>query len=197
MVTGEKMSLKDKVSIITGSGSGIGRSTALLFAKEGSKIVIVDILTETGLETMRMIEGKGGEAVFIKTDVTKADEIESMVEETIQRFGHIDILFNNAGGWFDQHSVVETSEESWDRVMNVNLKGTFLCSKYVLPKMIQQKKGAIINMGSVDGLRGVNEAASYCAAKAAIVNLTRNMALDYGKWNISKRHMSRSNSNEA
>lgn len=184
MVTGEKMSLKDKVSIITGSGSGIGRSTALLFAKEGSKIVIVDILTETGLETMRMIEGKGGEAVFIKTDVTKADEIESMVEETIQRFGHIDILFNNAGGWFDQHSVVETSEESWDRVMNVNLKGTFLCSKYVLPKMIQQKKGAIINMGSVDGLRGVNEAASYCAAKAAIVNLTRNMALDYGKWNI-------------
>jgi NAD(P)-dependent dehydrogenase (short-subunit alcohol dehydrogenase family) len=180
----KKMSLRGMVSIITGAGSGMGRSTALLFAKEGSKVVVVDIVTETGLETVRMIEERGGEAIFIKADVTKADEIEGMVEKAIQKFGHIDILFNNAGGWFDQHSLVETSEENWDKVMNVNLKGTFLCSRYVLPKMIQQNKGVVINMGSVDGLRGVNEAASYCAAKAAIVNLTRNMALDYGKWNI-------------
>lgn len=178
------MRLKGKVSIVTGAGSGIGRSTALLFAQEGSKVVVVDIANEKGLETVRAIKDKGDEAAFFKADVTKANEMRNMAEETIQNFGRIDILFNNAGGWFEQHNLVETSEESWDKVMDVNLKGTFLCSKHMIPKMIQQGKGVIINMGSVDGLRGINEAASYCAAKAAVVNLTRNMALDYGKFNI-------------
>ena len=178
------MSLENEVSVITGAGLGMGRSTALLFAKEGSKVVVVDVVTETGLETVRMIKEKGGEALFVKADVSKAHEMEAMVEEVVRKFGHIDILFNNAGGWFDQHSVVDTSEESWDRVINVNLKGTFLCSKYVLPKMVQQKKGVIINMGSANGLQVVDEAASYCAAKAAVIHFSKQMALDYGKYNI-------------
>jgi NAD(P)-dependent dehydrogenase (short-subunit alcohol dehydrogenase family) len=93
------------------------------------------------------------------------------------------VLFNNAGGWFDQYSLVDTPEESWDKVIDVNVKGTYLCSKYVIPKM-REKGGVIINMGSVDALRGINEAASYCAAKGAVINLSRQMAIDYGKWNI-------------
>jgi len=131
---GEKMSLKDTVSIITGAGSGIGRATALLFAKEGSTVVVADVMAETGSETVRMIEEKGGKAIFVETDVTKGEEIESMIEQIIRRFGHIDILFNNAGGWFDQDSVVETPEESWDKVINVNLKSTFFVQNMCFPK---------------------------------------------------------------
>ncbi|MET3504094.1 SDR family NAD(P)-dependent oxidoreductase [Halalkalibacter oceani] len=177
------MRLEKKVVLITGSGSGIGRSTAKLFAAEGAKLIINDLSKEDGEATVQAIREEGGEAIFIQADVTKADEVEAMINEATDKLGAIDVLFNNAGisGVGPLH---ELSEELWDRVVSVNMKGVFLPSKYVLPQMIERKQGNIINMSSTIAEIGLMNRAVYAATKGAVLALTKSMQVDYAPYNI-------------
>lgn len=177
------MRLKDKVAIITGASSGIGRASGVLFAKEGAKVIIVDIAQKGGLETVKMIRKNGGEATFVKTDVSRGSDVKRMVKATMEKYGKIDVLFNNAGINLEK-TVTDTSEEEWDRVIDVNLKGAFLCSKNVIPEMMQKDGGVIINTASMFGLVGQVHESAYCASKGGMVLLTKAMALDYGPYNI-------------
>ncbi|PKM83949.1 MAG: short-chain dehydrogenase [Firmicutes bacterium HGW-Firmicutes-13] len=170
--------LYNKVAIITGGSSGIGESSARLFAEEGAKVVIVDINKEKGEIVAKEIKDRGKEALFIKADISKEDEVKFMVEETVNSFKKIDILFNNAG-IAKLSPVHELDEKEWDRVININLKGAYLCSKHVIPYMKKQKEGSIINTASIAGVVGFPGAAAYCASKGGLRLLTRNMALDY------------------
>lgn len=178
------MRLKDKVAIITGAGSGIGRGIALAFSKEGAKVVIADWSEEGGKETVKQIKKQGGEAIFVKTDVSSANDIDQMVKTCLDQFNRIDILVNNAG--ILRSSVFhETSEKDWDAVLNVNLKGVFLGSKRVIPEMLKQGKGKIINIASIAGLVGFANIGSYCASKGGIIALTKEMALEYAPKKIN------------
>jgi len=132
------MKLKDKVAVITGAGSGIGRATALLFAKEGAKIVVVDVNKDTARETVDLIKRNGGEAIFIKADVSKSGEVQNMIKETVKKYGKLDVLFNNAGIEGQQAPTTECREENFDRVIAVNLKGEFLGMKYGIQQMLKQ-----------------------------------------------------------
>jgi len=178
------MRLKGKVVLITGAGSGIGRATATLFAEEGAKIVVVDCNPEAGNETVKFIVDKGGEAIFVQTDVSKAADVENAIKLTIQKYEKIDILLNNAGIVDLRGTVTSTKEEDWDRVIDVNLKGAFLCAKYVIPQMIRNGGGVIINTGSTVGLVGYRNFSAYCASKGGLIVLTKAMALDYAPNNI-------------
>lgn len=175
--------LIDKVAIITGGASGIGRATALLFAQEGAAITIVDINTELGQSVVDEINNSGGKAIYFRGDVANPDDCRSAVEKTITTFGGLHILFNNAG-IIRRANVIETTEEEWDRVMAINVKSIFLMSKFAIPYMERAGGGSIINTSSGWGLRGGANAVSYCASKGAVVNLTRAMAIDHGSQNI-------------
>ena len=177
------MRLKGRVAVVTGSGSGIGRASAVLFAKEGAKVVIVDCVRESGLKTVDMISKIGGESVFVEADVSKTADVQGMVRSALKKFGRIDIVFNNAGINLEK-AVTDTSEQEWDKIMDVNLKGVFLCSKYAIPEMIRGGGGVIINTASIRGLVGQYHESAYCASKGGVVLLTRAMALDYGCQNI-------------
>ncbi len=173
------MRLEDKVSIITGAGSGIGRGIARVFAQEGAKIVVVDWDDDGGEKSAADIRQAGGNAIFAPCDVSEEERVKAMVHTTLDQYGRIDILVNNAGiGMFK--SVLDTSSEDWDRCLNVNLKGVFLCSKYVIPHMQAIGKGAIVNTSSIQTHGGVDNVASYAASKAGVMALTRSMAIDYG-----------------
>jgi NAD(P)-dependent dehydrogenase (short-subunit alcohol dehydrogenase family) len=177
------MRLKDKVAIVTGGASGIGRSCCILFAREGARVVVADIDVEGGRETVKRIKEYGGEAIFVETNVTSSRDAENLAEETVRAFGAIHILVNNAG--IIRHgTVVDTPEEVWDQVINVNLKGIYLCSKYAIPRMIENGGGAIINTSSDGGLIGAANQCAYDAAKAGAINLSRQMAVDFAKYNI-------------
>jgi NAD(P)-dependent dehydrogenase (short-subunit alcohol dehydrogenase family) len=180
------MRIKDKVSIITGGGSGIGRATALLFAKEGAKVVVADINRDGAEDVVKTISDGGGQAFFVETDVASAVDTERMVKAAVTKYGRVDVLFNNAGFWLikESRSVTDTTEEEWDRALDVNLKGVFLCSKYAIPEMIRNGGGAIVNTASTAGLVAGPRAAAYQSAKAGVVHLTRQMALDYARYNI-------------
>lgn len=176
------MRLQNKVAIITGAGSGIGRESALLFAREGAGVVVADITESAGRETVELI---GDHAFFVKVDVSNGRDAEQMVRQTVQRWGRVDILFNNAGIDLPQATnVVDTAEADWDRILAVNLKGVFWGSRYALPVMMEQRAGAIINTASRAGLAATPQEAAYCASKGAVVSLTRQMALDYAPYNI-------------
>ena len=177
------MRLKDRVAIITGAGSGIGRASAILFAKEGAKVVVADFVPQSGLETVDIIKKNGGEAISVDADISKASEAEKTVKSAVKIYGKLDILFNNAGINLER-TVTETTEPEWDRVQNINLKGVFLCSKYAIPEMIRGGGGVIINTASIRGLVGQYHLAAYCASKGGVVLLTKAMALDYGSNNI-------------
>src|SRR5437762_5460778 len=177
------MRLKDKVALITGGTSGIGEATALLFAKEGAKIAITGRNEKRGHAVTERILNDGGEAIFLRTDVRKADECRRAVEETVSTFKRLDVLFNNAGIFYP-HTTLDCSEEEWDLQIDINLKGTFLMSKFALPSMIAQGKGVIINNSSGWGIAGGDAAVAYCASKGGIVLLTKAMAIDHGRQGI-------------
>jgi NAD(P)-dependent dehydrogenase (short-subunit alcohol dehydrogenase family) len=175
--------LDGKVAVITGGASGIGLASAEVLAEYGVAVILLDINEDNGNEAVSSIVGAGGKAWFIRCDVTSNDNCRQAVEEIRARYGRIDVLFNNAGV-IVRKDVVSHEEKEWDLVIDVCLKGTYLMSKYVIPIMALNGGGSIINTGSGWGLKGGDNAASYCAAKAGVVNLTRAMAIDHGKQNI-------------
>ncbi len=175
--------LDGKAALITGAASGIGRATAILFARAGAKVALVDIDRQAGEESVRLIQCEPGEAFFIRADVSKAPDCQRAVDQTRSRYGSLDILVNNAG-MIKRATVVETSEEQWDQVMGVNLRSVFLMSKLAIPLMGKGGGGTIINVSSGWGLAGGPKAAAYCASKGAVVLLTKAMAIDHGGQNI-------------
>jgi NAD(P)-dependent dehydrogenase (short-subunit alcohol dehydrogenase family) len=178
-----KKVLVGKVALITGAASGIGRASALLFAREGASVAVVDLDPQAGQAVVQEIVRAGGKAIFERADVTQADECERTVRRTVSELGGIHVLFNNAG-IIRRASVVDLSEEDWDRVMAVNVKSMFLMSRLVVPIMAKSGGGSIINMASGWGLAGGPRAAAYCASKGAVVLLTKAMAVDHGPQNI-------------
>lgn len=180
------MQLEGKVALITGAGSGIGRQSALLFAREGAKVVVADIKDETGEETVRMIRDAGGEAAFVHADVSKAADVQHMIAFAEERFGKLDVLFNNAGIFHPRDvSVVDTDEEVWDLVIAVNLKGVFLGCKYGIPALLRAGGGSIINTASFVALMGaaVSQIA-YTASKGGVLALTREIAVEFARKGI-------------
>lgn len=177
--------LEGKVAIITGAARGIGKATAILFAREGAKTVIVDVLRDEGEETTEYInlEVPGGAALFIQADVSEADDVENMVETVIEKLGKIDILVNNAAIQ-PVGTILETDVNTWDRVMKVNLRSAFLCCKYVVPHMIKNKSGSIVNVASVLGLRGGDKIIAYATSKAGLIGFTKSLAEDLMPYNI-------------
>ncbi len=175
--------LEGKVLLITGAGSGIGRAVAKVYAREGAKVVVADIVDTNGAETVKMIKDEGGDALFVHADVSRPSDAEAMVKAAVERFGRIDVLHNNAGIGLIK-KVTETTEEEWDRIMDVNLKGVFLSSKYAIKQMQTQGGGAIINTASNYGLVGSPNWAAYCASKGGVVLLTKAMAIDHAPDNI-------------
>jgi NAD(P)-dependent dehydrogenase (short-subunit alcohol dehydrogenase family) len=175
--------LEGRTAIITGGASGIGLAAARLLAQEGAAIVIADINAGQGNLAEQEINSSGGRAVFVQCNVTLSADCQRTVQTTLEKFGHLDILFNNAGV-IRRADVIGTTEEEWDRVMDVNVKSIFLMSKYAIPEMVKQGGGAIVNNASGWGIRGGRNAVSYCASKGAVVNMTRAMAIDHGSLNI-------------
>ena len=173
------MRLQNKIAIVTGGGSGIGRGISEMFSREGAKVMVVDWEVTGGMEVIAQIKDAGGEAMFLKVDVSRAMDTRNMVRTAVETWGKLDILVNNAG-IVRVGSVIETSEDEWDEVLNINLKGVFLCSKFAIPEMIRTGSGTIINIASVGGLVGPAELAAYGSAKAGVINLTRQMAVDFG-----------------
>jgi len=178
------MRLKNKVAIITGAGSGIGRAIALVFSKEGARITVADWSEEGGEETVEQIKKQKGEAIFIKTDVSKANDIDKMVKNCLDKFGRIDILVNNAG-IYKAYNLHEMSEQDWDEIIDINLESIFLGSKKVIPEMFKQGNGKIINTTSIAGLVGFAQSGAYCASKGGIIALTKEMAIEYAPKKIN------------
>lgn len=176
------MRLKDKIAIVTGGGSGIGRAIALEFAKNGASVVVADRVPERAAETAALIAAGGGLAIATTTDVSQADQVAAMVRQATEALGLVDILVNNAGLSVGD-DILDISEDAWDLNFDVVLKSVYLCSKAVLPGMIERKRGVIVNITSVNGMFAVGEEA-YSAAKAGMINLTKNMALKYGQYNV-------------
>jgi NAD(P)-dependent dehydrogenase (short-subunit alcohol dehydrogenase family) len=173
-----------KVALVTGGSSGIGRATAQIFAREGAKVVVADVGVESGEETVRLIQAAGGEAVFIKTDVAQAADVEAMVKKAVDTYGRLDCAFNNAGIEGVVKPTVEYGEADWDRVLAINLKGVWLCMKAELQQMLKQGSGAIVNTASVAGLVGLSGFSAYVAAKHGVNGLTKTAALEYAKAGI-------------
>ncbi len=178
--------LQGKTALITGAGSGIGRATAILFAAEGAKVAVNDISVEGGHETVRLIKEAKGEATLFKANVTKLPEVKSMVKQVIDLYGRIDVLHNNVGGWQRENNdtVISDSEEEWDRLINLNLRGVFLVSKEVVPIMIKNEGGSIINTITTNAYMNYVGNHAYGASKGGVKELTRSMCLDYAKYNI-------------
>lgn len=180
------MRLANKVAIITGSASGMGQAAAELFAREGASVVVTDVAADVGEETAKGIRHAGGTAIFVKANVANEDEVQHMVSTTIDTFGQVDVLYNNAGIMPDDDgSVTDLSEATWDRVMDVNLKSVFLCSKYAIPHMIRRGRGSIINIASFVALMGCTVPQdAYTASKGGMLALTKSFAVQYGPHGI-------------
>lgn len=173
---------KNKVAIVTGGSFGIGRAAAIAFAKHGAKVMIADWVADN--ETLNIIKGFGGEAIFFKCDVSDDTNVRLLVEETISKFGRLDFAFNNAGIEGISAPIQDCTMENWDRTVNVNLKGVWLCMKYEIPHMLKQGKGAIVNNASIAGLVGFPGIPAYVASKHGVLGLTKNAALENAKLGI-------------
>ena len=173
------MRLAGKVALITGGTSGIGKATAIRFAAEGAQVAITGRNAEHGEQVVQDILANGGESVFIRSDVRRSEDCRNAVNQTLERFGKIDVLFNNAGV-FHPKSIPDCTEEEWDETIDSSLKGAFLMSKYVLPSMIARGSGSIIHTSSGWGILGGNKAAAYCAAKGGLIIMAKAMAIDHG-----------------
>ena len=173
--------MQNKVALVTGASSGIGRATALVFAREGAKVVAADLNVVDGQETVQLVKAAGGEAVFVETDVSQADSVEAMVQTALDTYGRLDCAHNNAGVEGVLSRTAEQTEQDWEPVIRINLKGVWLCMKYELPHMLQQGSGAIVNTASGAGLIGVKRMAAYVASKHGVIGLTKTAALEYAK----------------
>lgn len=173
------LKFEGKVSLVTGGGSGIGRATALAFAREGAKVIVADVSEQGGKETVQMIEQAGGDAIFIRTDVSDRIEVMEMVNKAIEVYSRIDCAVNNAGVEGMLVNISDYPEEMWNRVIGVNLTGVWLCMKYEIPQMLKQGGGVIINMASVFGMVGLANASAYIASKHGVVGLTKAAAIEY------------------
>lgn len=176
--------LNGKVALVTGGSSGIGRATALAFAREGAKVVVADVMVEGGQETVRLLTATGGQGLFVKTDVSRAAEVEALIGRAVATYGRLDCAFNNAGVEGAFVTTSEYSEADWDRVVAINLKGVWLCMKYEIAHMLRQGGGAIVNTASGAGLVGVPNLSAYVASKHGVVGLTKTAALEYAKAGI-------------
>jgi NAD(P)-dependent dehydrogenase (short-subunit alcohol dehydrogenase family) len=177
--------LEGKVGLVTGGTSGIGRDTALLFAKAGAKVVVAGRRELQGEETIQLIRAAGGDGLFVKTDVSKASQVDALIQTAVLKFGRLDIAFNNAGIEGVWVPIVRQSEEDWDRTIDINLKGVWLCLKYEIRQMLRQAGGgAIVNMASINGLIGAAGAAAYSASKHGVIGLTKSAALETARSGI-------------
>jgi NAD(P)-dependent dehydrogenase (short-subunit alcohol dehydrogenase family) len=174
----------NKVIFITGASSGIGRATALAFAREGASVALADVGDQGGLETVRLVEARGARALFVHCDVSSDREVRSALGKTIETFGRLDCAFNNAGIEGQQASTADCTEENWDRVLSVNLKGIWLCMKHEIPLLLKQGRGAIVNCSSIAGLVGFPGIPAYVASKHGVVGLTKTAALELAKTGI-------------
>jgi NAD(P)-dependent dehydrogenase (short-subunit alcohol dehydrogenase family) len=175
---------QNKICLVTGAGSGIGKTTALKFAEEGAILALADLNPKSGAITANEINKNGGKAIFIETDVSKANEVKALVKTTVNTFGRLDIAVNNAGIGHKPSLIHDIEEEAFDRVISVDLKGVWLCLKYELPQMVNQKFGRIVNISSIGGIIAAKGLAAYSAAKGGVNQLTRVTALEYASYGI-------------
>lgn len=176
--------LAGKVAIVTGAASGIGRATALLFAAEGAKVVAADVDKARGDTVVQEITSAGGDAVFVRVDISSPEQVEALVRTAVETYGKLDVIFNNAGIEGQQGLTADCTVENFDRVISINLKGVFLGMKYAIPAMLRNGGGSIINTASVAGLVGFVNIPAYCASKGGVLQLTKTAALEYGKQGI-------------
>ena len=183
-MTNEHGSYAGRVAFVTGAGTGIGRATALAFAREGAGVVAADVSEQGNRETARMIEESGGRALAVACDVTRSEDVKAALDRTIETFGRLDFAFNNARVEQEAAATAELAEEEWDRVVDTDLRGTFLCMKHEIPLMLEQGGGAIVNTSSGAGVRGFAGQPAYVAAKHGVIGLTKSTAFDYAQQNV-------------